>query len=96
VFLFKRKQSPVVGIDISSTSVKLLELSRAGSGFRVENHAVEPPPRNAIAEKTISDLNAVIETNRKARKRAGTKDKHCAITVTRSLLSPRSPLCRPA
>ena len=65
MFLFKRKQSPVVGIDISSTSVELLELSRGGSGFRIENHAVEPLPPNAIAEKTISDVNAVADTIRK-------------------------------
>jgi type IV pilus assembly protein PilM len=84
VFLFKRKQSPVLGIDISSTSVKLLELSRTGSGFRVENHAVEPLPPNAIAEKAISDVAAVAETIRRAVKRAGTRTKNCAMAVTGS------------
>ncbi len=84
MFLFKGKQSPVLGIDISSTSVKLLELSRAGGGFRVENHAVEPLPQNAITEKAISDVEAVGETIRKAVKRAGTKTKHCAMAVNGS------------
>lgn len=84
MFLFKRKQSSVLGIDISSTSVKLLELSRTANGFRVENHAVEPLPPNAITEKTISDVDAVGETISKAVKRAGTKNKHCAMAVTGS------------
>ncbi len=84
MFLFNRKQSPVLGIDISSTSVKLLELSRTGSGYRVENHAVEPLPPNAITEKAISDVDAVGETIRKAIKRAGTKNKSCAMAVTGS------------
>ncbi|MGH8503029.1 MAG: pilus assembly protein PilM [Gammaproteobacteria bacterium] len=82
--LFKRKQSSVLGIDISSTSVKLLELSRAGAGFKVEYHAVEPLPHNAITEKAISDVAAVGETIRHAIKRAGTKNKHCAMAVSGS------------
>lgn len=82
--LFKRKQSPILGIDISSTSVKLLELSRTGSGFRVETHAVEPLPPNAITEKAISDVDAVGETIRRAVNRTGTKNKHCAMAVTGS------------
>lgn len=81
MFPFKRKQSPILGIDISSTSVKLLELSRASAGLRVESHAVEPLPSNAIAEKTISDVGAVGETIRKAIKRAGTRNKNCAMAV---------------
>lgn len=84
MFLLKRKQSPVLGLDISSTSVKLLELSRNGTGFRVENHAVEPLPPNAITEKTITNLDAVGETIRKAVRRAGSKTKQCALAVAGS------------
>jgi type IV pilus assembly protein PilM len=35
---------PLVGIDISSTTVKLLELSRKGVDYRVESYAVAPLP----------------------------------------------------
>jgi len=84
VFLFKRKQSPLLGVDISSTSVKLLELSRSGTGFRIEHHAIEPLPQNAITEKVISDVEAVGETIRKAVKRAGTKNRACAMAVAGS------------
>ncbi|MFW5969959.1 MAG: pilus assembly protein PilM, partial [Halofilum sp. (in: g-proteobacteria)] len=64
MFLFKPRQAPILGIDISSTSVKLLELSRTGSGFRVESHAVEPLPSEAVAEKVIQDVEAVGEAVR--------------------------------
>lgn len=81
---FTRKKVPVLGIDISSTSVKLVELSSAGNGYKVESHAVEPLPANAVVEKNIAEVEAVAETIRKAVKRAGTKNKLCALAVPSS------------
>lgn len=84
MFFFKRKQLPVIGIDISSTSVKVLELSKSGSGFKVEYHGVESLPANSVTEKTLSDVDAVGETIRKAIKRAGVRNKNCAMAVAGS------------
>lgn len=57
--LFSNKANSLLGIDISSTSVKLLELSRTGNRFRVEAYAVEPLPANAVVEKNIAELEGV-------------------------------------
>lgn len=57
--LFNKKANTLLGIDISSTSVKLLELSRSGSRYKVEAYAVEPLPSNAVVEKNIADLEGV-------------------------------------
>lgn len=57
--LFKKKTNTLLGIDISSTSVKLLELSRQGDRYRVEAYAVEPLPPNAVVEKNIAELEGV-------------------------------------
>lgn len=54
--LFGKKAHSLLGIDISSTSVKLLELSRSGNRYRVESYAVEPLPPNAVIEKNIAEL----------------------------------------
>ena len=54
--LFNKKANTLLGIDISSTSVKLLELSRSGSRYKVEAYAVEPLPPNAVVEKNIAEL----------------------------------------
>lgn len=53
--LFRRKNIPLLGVDISSTSVKLLELVRSGNRYRVESYAVEPLPPNSVMEKNITD-----------------------------------------
>ncbi|HQN42461.1 MAG TPA: pilus assembly protein PilM, partial [Pseudomonadales bacterium] len=45
--LFKKKQTPLLGIDISTTAVKLIELSCSSDSYRVESYAVEPLPPSA-------------------------------------------------
>jgi len=53
------KTSPVLGIDISSTTVKLLELSRQGGSYRVESYAVAHLPPEAVIEKNVNQVETV-------------------------------------
>lgn len=84
MFLIGRKRPPLAGLDISSTAVKLLELSRGGERYRVEAYAVEPLPPNAVVEKNIADVEAVGETIRRAVRRSGTHARHAAVAVAGS------------
>ena len=79
-----RKQAPVLGIDISSTSVKLLELSRSGGRYRVESYAVEPLPPNSVVEKNITDAELVGEAIGRAVKKSGTRTRTAACAVAGS------------
>ncbi len=49
----------MLGIDISTTAVKLLELSKAGDKYRVNTYGVEPLPPNAVVDNLIADVEAV-------------------------------------
>ena len=82
--LFKRKTPPVLGIDISSTSVKLLELSRSGERFTVESYAVQPMPPNSVVEKNIAEVDAVAQTLEDVVARSKTKLKDVAVAVAGS------------
>lgn len=82
--IFGRRQIQVVGLDISSTAVKLLELAKTGDRYRVESYAVEPLPPNSVVEKTITDEQAVGEAIRRAVSRSGTKTRHAAVAVAGS------------
>jgi type IV pilus assembly protein PilM len=82
--LFKRTRPPLVGLDISSSAVKLLELSKSGSRYRVESYAVEPLPPNSVVEKNITDVEAVGEAIRRAVKRSGTRTRHAAVAIAGS------------
>jgi len=82
--LFRKKSIPLVGIDISATAVKLLELSRSGARYRVESYAVEPLPSNSVVDKNISDVEAVGEAIGRGVKKSGTKTKQAAAAVAGS------------
>jgi type IV pilus assembly protein PilM len=85
VFAFLNKGSTsVLGLDISSTSVKLLELSKSGAGYKVESYGVEPLPENAVVEKNISDVEVVGEVIERLVERSKTKVKLAAVAVAGS------------
>src|SRR5262245_32782135 len=79
---FKPKAPPLFGLDISSSSVKMLEIVSAGKGgYRVEHYAIEPLPREAVVDGNINNLEAVTESVRRAHKRLGSRTKHVAMAV---------------
>ena len=82
--LFSPKAPPLIGVDISSTAVKLLQLSQSGGRYRVEHYAVEPLPPNAVVEKNIVEVEAVGEAIRRALSRSGAKTKFAAAAVAGS------------
>ncbi len=82
--LLGNTKAPLVGVDISSTAVKLLQLSESGGRYRVEHYAVEPLPPNAVVEKNIVEVEAVGEAIKRAVARSGTKLKHGAAAVSGS------------
>ncbi len=84
MFSFSRKSAPILGIDISETAVKLLELSQRGSNYQVESYAVEPIAPNAVTEKTINDIDQVGETIASVVEKSGTKTKNAAVCVAGS------------
>lgn len=83
-FFGKKRTAPVLGIDISSSSVKLLELSRSGDQYRVESYAVASLPPNAVVEKNIAEVEAVADVLRSVHGRARTKLKTVAVAVAGS------------
>jgi type IV pilus assembly protein PilM len=73
-----------LGLDISSTTVKLLELSCSDGHYKVESMAIEPLPDDAVSEKSIQDPEAVGEAIQKAVKKSGSKVKNAAVAVAGS------------
>jgi type IV pilus assembly protein PilM len=82
--LFNKKSVTVVGLDISSTSVKLLELSKNGDRYRVESYSVASLPPNAVVEKNINEVEGVSEAVRKAVELSKSKIKNAAVAVAGS------------
>lgn len=82
--LFGTKKTALVGIDISSTACKLIELGKVGSRYRVESYAVEPLPQDAMADRDIRDPEVIGEALKRVISRSGTSIKHAAVAVAGS------------
>jgi type IV pilus assembly protein PilM len=80
--MFASRSKPLAGLDITTSSIKLIELVPQGRGYRVECYAAEPSPPNSITEKSIVDADAVGEAVRRAVKRAATKATEVAIAIS--------------
>jgi type IV pilus assembly protein PilM len=89
------KGLPMLGLDISTTSVKLVELSDAGKGMlRVERYVIELLPKDAVADGNITNLEQVAESLRAAWRELGTRVKNVALAlpssavITKKILAP--------
>lgn len=80
----KRKTTPVLGLDVSSTTVKLLELSYSGDRYRVESYAVSSLPQDAVIEKSVNDVDGVANAIRSVVAQSRTKLKTVAAAVAGS------------
>lgn len=80
--LLTAKARPLLGLDITTSSVKLIELSMSGGQYRVESYAAEATPPNSINEKAIVDANAVGDAIKRAVKRSGARAKDAAVAIS--------------
>jgi type IV pilus assembly protein PilM len=80
--IFNPKLRPLIGVDISSTAVKMVELADAGKGQpRVERYAIEPLPKDAVVDGNLASVDAVAETLQRCWKRLGTTTKFIAMAL---------------
>jgi type IV pilus assembly protein PilM len=80
--IFSRQPAPLVGLDISSSSVKLVELGRDASGqFILERYAMEPLETGWITDGNIEKFDEVAEAVRRVVKKSGTRIKNVAMAL---------------
>ena len=78
--LFSSKNTPLVGLDISTSGVRLVELSRSDKGeYTLETYASESLPRGAIVDGNIDNIDHVIEAVRRVWRKSGTSVRGVAL-----------------
>ncbi len=90
------KTPPMIGVDISSSSVKMVELSEApkSGGYIVERYTIEPLPKDAVSDGNVNNLDALAECLQRAWKRLGSRIKNvslalpAAAVITKKILLP--------
>ncbi|MDR1064463.1 MAG: pilus assembly protein PilM [Azoarcus sp.] len=82
---FRVKPRQLVGLDISSSSVKLLELAMGErNSLRAERYVIETLPRGAVMDGNIANFDAVAGSVRHALRRFGSGVKNVAIALPTS------------
>src|SRR5690606_37506414 len=74
----------MVGVDISASSIKMVELSRKGRSphtYRLERYVIEPIPADALQDGGIDQIEQVSECLRRALKRMGTRQKKIVMAL---------------
>lgn len=81
--LIQSKSPPLIGVDISSSSVKLVELSQApnNGAYVVERYVIEALSKDAFFDGNINNLDALAEALQRAWKRLGTKIKNISVAL---------------
>lgn len=83
--MFSRQAAPLIGLDISSSSVKLVELGRGKDGsFVLERCAIEPLERGWINDGNVEKFDEVAEAMRRVVKKSGTRTRNVAMALPAS------------
>ena len=78
---------PLIGVDISSSALKLVELSETGKGaYRLERYAVEPLAKDIVADGNIANLDQVADALRRAHKRLGSRNRNVALALPAAMV----------
>jgi type IV pilus assembly protein PilM len=85
--LFKTKAPSLIGVDISSSSIKLVELADAGKGaFRLERYAIEPLAKDVVADGNIANLDQVSDALKRGWKRLGSRHRNVAMALPAAMV----------
>jgi type IV pilus assembly protein PilM len=83
--IFNPKARSLIGLDISSSAVKMVELASDGKGgYRVERYSIEVLPRDIVSDGNIVNLEAASESVRRAWKKLATSTRDVAIALPAS------------
>ena len=93
--LFGQANPPLLGLDISTSGVRLVELAEAGKNeLRLERYASEALPRGAVVDGNIENIEQVSEAVRRVWKKSGTRVKLIALgmppasVITKKIILP--------
>lgn len=85
--LFSRQPAPLLGLDISTSSVKLVELGQDRSGqLTLERCGIELFESGWISDGNIEKFDEVVEATRRLVSRSGTKAKNVAMALPASVV----------
>jgi type IV pilus assembly protein PilM len=85
--ILSAKSPALLGVDISSTSIKLVELVDAGKGVhRLERYVIETLPKDVVTDGNIVNLDQVSDGLKRAWKRLGSRNRNVAMALPAAMV----------
>ncbi len=83
----KTKSPSLIGVDIASTSIKMVELTQGGKGiYRLERYAIEPLPKDTVTDGNIANLDQVSDALKRGWKRLGSRNRNVALSLPAAMV----------
>lgn len=79
--VFSKKKN-VIGLDIGSSSIKLVELTEGKNGYRLQNLAISPLPPEAIVDGALMDSVTIVDTIKEMISTTKTKTKNVVTSLS--------------
>ncbi len=79
--LFLCGPPPLIGVDIGTAAIRIIELSCTGKDWRVEHQAHEPLPAGAMRDGSIIDFDQVADSLRRAWKASASRTRTVALAL---------------
>jgi type IV pilus assembly protein PilM len=84
---FKTGSPNLLGVDISATSIKMVEIAEAGKGaYRLERYTIEPLPKDVVADGNIANVEQVAESLKRAWRRLGSRNRNIAMALPSAMV----------
>jgi len=85
--LFKTGSPALIGVDIASTSLKLVELSPGGKGaFRLDRYVIEPLPKEVVTDGNVLNIEVCADVLKRAWKRLGSRNRNVALALPAAMV----------
>jgi len=85
--VFKTKAPTLIGVDVASTSIKLVELAESGKGaYRLERYTIEPLGKDTVQDGNIANLDQVSDALKRAWKRLGSRNRNIAMALPAAMV----------
>jgi len=75
------KARPLLGVDVGSSAVRMVELSGSPAACQLDGYAIEPLPEGALVEGGIVDIDAVSGALMRCLHRLGTSTRYVAMAM---------------
>jgi type IV pilus assembly protein PilM len=85
--LFNKQQAALIGLDVSASAIKMVELKQTkAGGWVLQRCGIEPLDHGWIVDGTIENFDAVVAALKRLLQKTGTKTKKVAMAISPSLV----------